>query len=187
MTKPKPPEEHGKPGAPTAYKPEYDDLARKFCLLTNATDKKLAAFFEVSEQTINAWKIASPTFLESIKAGKLGADLAVVDSAHRQTLGQMVEVREMEMTPPDAEGKSTVLSIKVKQQYYPPSATATKFWLMNRHGADWREKLNVAHAGPNGTGPVLTGKISDEEAEKAYLDMLNGAAASVRADGEDAE
>lgn len=54
--------EDKKIGRPSAYKPEYAEQARKLCLLGH-TDAELASFFEVSEQTINAWKHAHPDFL----------------------------------------------------------------------------------------------------------------------------
>lgn len=62
--------EDKKIGRPSAYKPEYAEQARKLCLLGH-TDAELASFFDVSEQTINAWKHAHPDFLESIKRARL--------------------------------------------------------------------------------------------------------------------
>lgn len=185
MTKAKPPEEHDERGRPTEYHEKYNDMARKFCLLTNATDKKLADFFGIAESTINAWKIAHPDFAESIKAGKLGADMDVVEATARSTMGYTVELIERDISPTD--GK-TVIAMRVRQQHIPASPQAQRLWLMNRHGEHWREKMTLAHTGPNGTGPVLTGQISDEDAAKAYLDMLNsGGAAAATAKEEDTE
>ena len=53
-------------GRPTRYKQEYAEQALKLCRL-GAKDSELADFFQVSEQTINAWKKAHPEFLESLK------------------------------------------------------------------------------------------------------------------------
>ncbi|MCV5597561.1 hypothetical protein OFN66_28085, partial [Escherichia coli] len=44
----------------------YAEQARKLCLL-GYTDAELADFFEVSESTINKWKLDYPKFSESIK------------------------------------------------------------------------------------------------------------------------
>ena len=57
-------------GRPTNYKKEYDEQAYKLCLL-GATDKEMADFFNVKEQTINNWKKNHPSFFESIKRGKI--------------------------------------------------------------------------------------------------------------------
>lgn len=51
---------------PTKYQEAYAEQARKLCLL-GCTDAELADFFEVSEATINNWKLEYPEFLESIK------------------------------------------------------------------------------------------------------------------------
>lgn len=65
------------------YKPEYDDIARKLCLLGH-TDAELAAYFEVSETTINNWKIQYPSFLESLKDGKERADIKVTEGLYKR-------------------------------------------------------------------------------------------------------
>ncbi|MES1763769.1 hypothetical protein ACKWMU_12765, partial [Escherichia coli] len=53
---------------PTKYQEAYAEQARKLCLL-GYTDAELADFFEVSESTINKWKLDYPEFSESIKKG----------------------------------------------------------------------------------------------------------------------
>lgn len=54
---------------PTKYQEAYAEQARKLCLL-GYTDAELADFFEVSESTINKWKLDYPEFSESIKKGR---------------------------------------------------------------------------------------------------------------------
>ncbi len=63
---------------PTKYQEAYAEQARKLCLL-GYTDAELADFFEVSESTINKWKLDYPEFSESIKKGKAVADAEVSD------------------------------------------------------------------------------------------------------------
>jgi DNA-binding XRE family transcriptional regulator len=72
-------------GAPTLYRSEMDEHARKLCLL-GYTDAQLGVFFGVTEQTINNWKIEHPSFFESIKSGKDIADCEVVDSLRNRAL-----------------------------------------------------------------------------------------------------
>lgn len=57
-------------GRKSEYREEYAEQALKLCLL-GATDKEIAEFFSVSEQTLNSWKKKFPQFLESLKKGKL--------------------------------------------------------------------------------------------------------------------
>ena len=54
MTQRKDPKDHKPSGQPTKYKKEYNDLAYKYSLL-GATDKEMAGFFDVTEQTLNNW------------------------------------------------------------------------------------------------------------------------------------
>ena len=60
-------------GRKSEYREEYAEQALKLCLL-GATDKEIAEFFSVSEQTLNSWKKKFPQFLESLKKGKAVAD-----------------------------------------------------------------------------------------------------------------
>lgn len=52
-------------GRPSDYNVAFNDQAYKLCLL-GATDKDLADFFEVVEDTINEWKKKHPQFSVSI-------------------------------------------------------------------------------------------------------------------------
>jgi hypothetical protein len=46
-------------GRPTAYKPEYCELAHNYCLL-GAIAEELAGFFDVTRGTINNWIATVP-------------------------------------------------------------------------------------------------------------------------------
>ncbi len=61
---------------------------KRLCRL-GATDKKLGDFFGVSEQTINAWKKAHPSFLESLKHDKDYADAEVADKLYKEVMAQV--------------------------------------------------------------------------------------------------
>jgi len=73
-------------GRPTLYKEEYNEQARKLCLL-GATDKELADFFGVNEDSVHEWKKVHPLFSESIRAGKEIADAEVADRLYKRALG----------------------------------------------------------------------------------------------------
>ena len=83
-------------GRPTKYKPEYSQQTYKLCLL-GATDIELADFFDVSEATINNWKIDYPEFLESIKNGKERADATVAESLYKRANGYEHEDIDIKM------------------------------------------------------------------------------------------
>lgn len=129
-------------GRPTAYKDEYAEQARKLCLLGH-TDAELAEFFEVSEQTINAWKKAQPAFLESIKKGKASADSEVASKLFHRATGY--EHPEDDIRAVDG---TIVITPTIKR--YAPDTAAAIFWLKNRQRDKWRDKQEVEHSGDIG-------------------------------------
>lgn len=122
-------------GQPTKYKKEFNELARKHCLL-GATDAQLADLFNVTETTINNWKTEHPKFFESIKEGKDKADAVIADSLFNRAKGY---------SHPDThisnyQGEITVTDIT---KHYPPDATSAIFWLKNRQKDNWRDKTET--------------------------------------------
>lgn len=102
-------------GRRTDYRPEMAEQAEKLCRL-GATDKELADFFDVTEQTVNNWKSSQPGFFESLKKGKILADAEVANSLYNRALGS---------------------------DDYPPDTTACIFWLKNRQPGKWRDKVQT--------------------------------------------
>ena len=117
---------------PTDYKEEYNDLAFKYCLM-GATDVRLAEFFDVTEKTINNWKIDYPEFFQSIKRGKHEADAEVVNSLYGRAKGyEVTEVR-------DEVSDQGVKKVTTKK-HIAGDTTAMIFWLKNRQPKQWRDK-----------------------------------------------
>lgn len=127
-------------GRPSKYKPEYAEQAQKLCLL-GATDAELADFFEVSEQTVNAWKKDHPEFLESIKRGKQIADATVAEKLYHRAIGY----EHPEVITATFQGQITDTMEVVK--HYAPDPTAAIFWLKNRQKEKWRDKQVHEHEG----------------------------------------
>lgn len=119
---------------PTKYKPAYNNQAYKICLL-KATDKDLADFFEVHEDTINEWKKVHPKFSESIKKGKIQADAEVAKKLFQRACGY--EHKEDKVFC-NAQGKVTTVKVT---KHYPPDTAAAFIWLKNRAG--WRDKQEL--------------------------------------------
>lgn len=127
--------EKNKVGAPSLYKTEYNEQARKLCLL-GATDAELGDFFNVTETTINNWKIDFPEFFESIKKGKEYADANVANKLYNRALGYEHEEDKIF-------NDQGVPLIVPTVKHYPPDTTAAIFWLKNRQPAKWRDKQEV--------------------------------------------
>jgi DNA-binding XRE family transcriptional regulator len=120
---------------PSKYQPEYSRIAHSLALL-GATDSDLAKAFDVSEQTINAWKKDFPEFFESLKAGKHEADNRVVRSLFERATGYSHpedKIFQYEGSP--------VIVPTIKQ--YAPDTTAAIFWLKNRRPSEWRDKMEL--------------------------------------------
>lgn len=134
-----------KVGRPTKYKNEYCELAFNYCLL-GATDEDLARFFEVSESTINQWKIEHVEFSESIKKGKVDADALVAKSLFQRAVGYQYIETKNEMSE-----QGMKKSVTTKEAM--PDTTAQIFWLKNRQPEKWRDKP-VADNGDQEATPV---------------------------------
>lgn len=137
---------------PTKYREEYAEQAAKLCRL-GATDKEIADFFEVSEQTVNAWKGAHPEFLESLKSGKALADAEVADKLFRRATGYSHPAVKI------FNDSGAPLEVPYLEQY-PPDTTAAIFWLKNRRPDLWRDKIDTEHSGEVGLTVKVT-RFSD--------------------------
>ncbi|MDK2821839.1 MAG: hypothetical protein PWP31_1804 [Clostridia bacterium] len=122
-------------GRPSKYKPEYAEQAYKLCLL-GATDKDMADFFAVCEDTINEWKKAHKDFSESLKKGKMEADAVIAQKLFHRAKGY--EHPEDKIF--NDSGKPLVVPTV---KHYPPDTTAAIFWLKNRQPKKWRDKQEI--------------------------------------------
>ena len=126
-------------GRPSKYKEEYCEQAEKLARL-GATDKEMADFFGVTEQTLNNWKTDKDgnetPFFESLKRGKVESDARVVDSLYQRALGY--SCREDKVFLVD---KKPLIVPMMKQ--YPPDTTAAIFWLKNRRPSEWRDRQDI--------------------------------------------
>lgn len=150
-------------GRPSDYRPEYAEQARKLCLL-GATDKKMADFFGVSEQTLNAWKSAHPEFLESITRGKEIADAEIAEALFHRAKGYKHPAVKI----------MSVNGAVVHEDYvehYPPDTQAASLWLRNRQPELWRDKVQTELTGANG-GPIQTKADVTLSPVDAYMKML---------------
>ena len=134
-------------GHPTHYRKEYDDQARRLCLL-GMTDKEMATFFSVTEVTIIAWRKANPSFAAACEEGKTDADARVAESFYKRALGYSHPAVKIFM-PQGAEEPVYAPYI----EHYPPDTSAAMSWLSNRQRKKWRNKTEVS--GPD-DGPIVT-------------------------------
>lgn len=128
-----------KTGRPSKFKPEYVDLARKFCLL-GATGADLARMFEVGTTAIDVWIKEKPDFAAAVKEGRLEADAKVAASLFHRATGYSHPAVKIFLH----EGKPVEVPYT---EHYPPDATSMIFWLKNRRPDLWRDKIEHQHGG----------------------------------------
>jgi len=131
-------------GRPTKYDTKYDDQVYKLCLL-GATDKEISEFFEVTESTLNLWKLEHPEFSESLKKGKTLADANVGQRLYERALGFEHDSEEIKVVSMGKEG-SKIERVPIRK-IYPPDTVAAIFWLKNRQPGKWRDKQEIQHSG----------------------------------------
>ena len=137
-------------GRPSKYMPEFAEQAKKLCAL-GATDKEIADFFEVSESSLNRWKVANPEFREALKTGKEEADERVERSLYHRAIGYKHDAVKMFQA-----GGGVIQQEYV--EHFPPDTTAAIFWLKNRRPDKWRDVKATELTGRDG-GAVQSSMI----------------------------
>lgn len=142
-------------GRPTKYDRKYNKQVEKLCKL-GATDKEMAEFLEVSEDTFHEWKKVYPKFSESIRKGKILADANVSERLYTRAMGYSHP--EVDIRVIDGEIVQTPLI-----KHYPPDTAAAIFWLKNRQKKKWRDKIEQGFTDGEGNdiNPVHIFKLPD--------------------------
>jgi hypothetical protein len=139
-------------GRPTDFKSEYIEQVYKLSLL-GMKDSEIAEFFEVTETTINNWKIEFPEFFESMRDGKRKADAEIAKGLYDRAKGaEWVEDQAFKVKRVEYEnGKRVLETEEIKtvpvRKAAPPDTTAAVRWLTNRDPSRWRDKVDVEHSG----------------------------------------
>ena len=139
-------------GRPTRYKAEYARISAKACEL-GAIDKDLAAMFDVSEQTINAWKKAHPSFLESLKS-KDHADAQVEKALFKRAVGYSHQEDKIF----NNNGEEMIVETT---KHYAPDTGACVVWLANRQPAKWKKDPGASQQGGDESLAESVSKLID--------------------------
>jgi len=140
-------------GRPTKYQEEYNEQARKLCLL-GATDKDLADFFNVNADTIYEWKKVHEKFSESISQGKIIADMEVADALYKGTKDRIVvEQQAFKIKVGQYEEQIEVVDV---EKVIPADFRNQQFWLKNRSPKNWRDKQEIGQTDKDGNDVVPT-------------------------------
>lgn len=129
------------PGRDSGYDPSMNDMARKLALL-GLTNREMAEFFGISEQTFYNWQNQFPAFFESVQEGKVIADANVADSLYKRATGEHVEIEKVYRNKTTGEFEKVTV-----KQFIPGESGAALNWLKNRRKESWRDKVEHEHSG----------------------------------------
>jgi transposase-like protein len=120
-----------KGGQPTKFDPETaTKVIEKYT--QGATDKEVADFIGVHENTLRNWKKASKQFLWSTQEAKEFADGLVEIAAFKRAVGFEYE-----------ESSQTDDKITTHKKFAPPDSQMLRYWLNNRKPKNWKERVEV--------------------------------------------
>jgi hypothetical protein len=125
-------------GRPSKYKKEFAAQAAKLCAL-GATDTELADFFEIEPRTLYRWKHDHKEFCQALKVAKDAADIRVERSLYQRAIGYSFPSQKIF----HFQGQITRADCV---EHVAPDVTACIFWLKNRKGEQWRDKVEGAGA-----------------------------------------
>lgn len=143
-------------GRPSAYRGEFPELARKYCLL-GATNADLGRMFEVATSTIGKWIAETPEFSDAVKEGREQADAKVAASLFHRATGYShaaVKIFMVDETVTEVINGERIVTETKRERYvpytehYPPDTAAAFIWLKNRRPDLWRDKIDHEHHTP---------------------------------------
>jgi len=150
-------------GRPTKYAPEYDQQVYKLALLS-ATDREMADFLNVCEDTFHEWKKVHPSFSESINRGKNMADANVASRLYERAMGYSHPEEKVFCSEGEVVTYATT-------KHYPPDTMAASLWLRNRQPAKWRDKTEQVQSGTGANGEIITQQVAMTADEYAKMNQ----------------
>lgn len=121
--------------AQTKYRQEFADQAYKYALL-GARTPDLALLFQVTPETIDAWRERHEEFNIAVRDGGELADAQVAAKLFQRATGFSRVNRKVQTGP---KGRT----VTTATDYYPPDTAAAQFWLKNRQPSRWQDKHEV--------------------------------------------
>lgn len=153
-------------GRPTDYDPSYDAIAEEMCM-AGATDDQLAERFDVSQRTINRWKVAQPTFRQAIKDAKDVADERVKRCLYHKAMGieyeelQPIKLKRVTYEDGKRVKEEEYIELVPVKKFMPPDTTAQIFWMKNRKRQDWQDVQKHEHGHPGDFDTMDDDQLAD--------------------------
>lgn len=126
------------------------------------TNKEIAQFLDINEDTFYEWKNRHPSFSEALKDWKDEADSDIEHALCDRAKGYVCNDERTIFTQ---DGPQTFTGKK----YYPPDPTSMIFWLKNRHPDRWTDRKVVEQT--NIDGGTISVIVKDDEQRQLLEDL----------------
>jgi hypothetical protein len=143
-------------GRPSKFNDKIQDKI-KLLALKGFTDKEISQVLEITEQTLNNWKISHPDFFEVLNDWKATADAEIERSLYERAHGYSCPETKPQWVQ-DENGGHWEYAEMIK--HYPPDPTSMIFWLKNRQRDKWRDKHEVNVTGLDARIDTLVAALS---------------------------
>jgi hypothetical protein len=157
-----------KAGRPTAYRPEYCQVAAEMAL-NGSTDEEIAHEIGVDVRTLYRWRGQHEVFRQSLQWGKDCCDERVERSLYARSVGYTYDAVKIFQH----NGEPVIVPHK---EHVAPDVGAIKMWLTNRKRRDWSDTVRNEVSGVDG-GPIEVSAVSKLDVARWIAQMLTAGAA----------
>lgn len=152
-----------KPGRPTKYIAEYDQVAGNLAL-AGFSDIDISEALGIAEQTFYDWQNRHPSFKKAISDGKKIAVGVVARSLFERAQGYTVKEKRVERD----EVGNIIRTIET-EKFIPPSDSSMAFFLKVKAPEIYADKAEVKH---QIVAQSPDGSMTSEQARRVYEEML---------------
>lgn len=141
-------QEAQKRGAPTKFKPEFIEDARRMAE-AGYTDIQMVEEFGIGRTTFYRWKKDFPDFRDAIRIAKEEPDNQMERSLYHSGNGfeyfeeVPIKVKDIEYDQGRKVKETERVEVVQVKRTVPPNSTAQIFWLKNRRPDLWRDKKEI--------------------------------------------
>lgn len=143
---------------PTDYDETYHNPTAFLLYSKGLTDDQVAGVFGISVATLHNWKHEHPEFLDPLRVGKDIADDIVERKLFERATGYEHKAVKI------FNNMGEIIEAPYVE-HYPPDTGAIKLWLMNRRGAQWKDKQPEGQGEQNSLNIKLSVETNNENVE----------------------
>lgn len=149
-------------GRPSGYDPAYAQQVKELAQ-NGATEREIAKFLDVSENTLRNWSHRYVDMFVALKQGKEAQNDRVERALYHRAVGYTYDSEKIFQF----KGEPVVVPCV---EHVPPSESAATFWLKNRRPKEWKDKTEVESTVTHEVGDSIMSLIGSMRAEQVPTD-----------------